>query len=49
MVQQIILLSSRAAAQNRVGTIKIRHLEGVLDEFKSNKNGALVEVILPLV
>ena len=32
-LQQIILLSSRAAAQNRVGTIKTRHLERILDEF----------------
>lgn len=33
-LQQIILLSSRAAAQNRVSTIKIRHLERVLEEFQ---------------
>lgn len=32
-LQQLILLSSRAASQNRVGTIKIRHLEKVLSEF----------------
>ncbi len=32
-LQQLVLLSSRAAAQNRVGTIKTRHLEKVLEEF----------------
>ena len=32
-LQQLILFSSRAASQNRVGTIKIRHLERVLEEF----------------
>ena len=32
-LQQLILFSSRAAAQNRVGTIKIRHLERVLEEL----------------
>jgi len=37
-LQQIILLSSRAAAQNRVGTIKIRHLERILDEFELNSS-----------
>ena len=32
-LQQLILLSSRAALQNRVGTIKPRHLDRVLEEF----------------
>jgi len=36
-LQQLILLSSRAASQNRVGTIKIRHLEQVIEEFEQEE------------
>ncbi|CAI8263297.1 MAG: Uncharacterised protein [Methanobacteriota archaeon] len=37
-LQQLILLSSRAASQNRVGTIKIRHLEQILGEFDQKES-----------
>tara|TARA_B100001113_G_scaffold315749_1_gene282137 strand:- start:1262 stop:2068 length:807 start_codon:yes stop_codon:yes gene_type:complete len=37
-LQQLILLSSRAATQNRVSTIKIRHLEKILEEFELESN-----------
>tara|TARA_Y100001980_G_C14556738_1_gene349813 strand:- start:17330 stop:18121 length:792 start_codon:yes stop_codon:yes gene_type:complete len=37
-LQELILLSSQAASQNRVNTIKMRHLEKILGEFDVGSN-----------